>query len=389
MNILFTSFSESFGPIERTLLNELKELEKAGTKPFFWGLEKSFITQACQELEITTHTNDDLKEIKFFNSKVRSELQEFIGKNHIDLVILYGDEKIQTINWVMTRLPETPFIVMCFDSFRKSITKRSLGRIDEFITRSNYLAHELQFRFKVSALKTEVLNTCPLYDGDYSSSGNPEFLERIPLKELQKFQKIGCFIDNQVESVDELMPILDSLVEEFLQERKQKVIFLSSKKWTSRRVHSELRRALMDLGLEDLVLLIDVPLFFSMEDLSKFVDVWLIYNFKSGYNDLFSQALLSGNPSIAERSSYNSEIIEVFQKSALSFKRGDIRGLRDGVSKLKDHHKSLKLSLTKSSPEIEAYFQTKTHGKELLKLITNISTRRKRVIRQLTKTQPN
>lgn len=378
MKILFVNLEDRFGACQRVLLKEMSQLKERGHEPYLFCLNESILHVTSKNLVKEYITIPMARDLSYFRSRAKNEFKKIIKEENIEMVILYGEVKAQTINWIMQSFPSIPFVLFLFESFNGVKRKQSLGRVDEFFTRSDYVSRDLQARYSISGLKIKKIDSFP--NDMYVPDGNTEETDPFSSIDGKKNLIAGAIVNDDINRVSQLEDLFYAMKGEEVKATVRFFLF-STKKWTHRNIHSELRRTLKDYGIEDCILLKDLPSNFSFEDHSKKLKFWFAFNQFEAFNDDYLFALQNKIPTIFPRRPGNLEVLDNFELSGLSYKPGDSGDIRRAVQEMIDHQDRFRKSLSASGKKIAEYFGSEEHGIRLEGLINKVAARRKRVLR--------
>lgn len=379
MNILFVNLEDNFGSSQYVLLKEMSLLKERGHVPYLYCLNESYLHVSSIGLVEEHLVIPMARDLGYFRSRAKNDIKRLIKNKEIDMVLLYGEVKAQTLNWIMQSFNRIPYVLFLFESFNGIKRKQSLGRVDEFFTRSEYVARELQSRYGVSGLKIKKLASFP---ADLYIPQNLKAPDTDPYHAAaEKDVMVGaCIVNDDINRVEQLDDLFMALKSESLKNRIKLILF-SSKKWTHRNIHSELRRTLKDLGLEDMVILKDLPGDFNFEELSARVKFWFSFNQIEAFNADYLFALLNKVPTIFPRRSGNHEIHENFELSGVSYRPNDAGDIRRAFQSMLTDQDRFRKSLSASGKKIAEIFQPDSHGNILESHLKSVLVRRERLLK--------
>lgn len=359
-------------------------LKQRGHRPFLYCLNESYLHVSSIGLAEEHLLIPMARDLGYFRSKAKGDIKRLITEKEIDMVLLYGEVKAQTINWIMQGFNKVPYVLFLFESFNGIKRKQSLGRVDEYFTRSDYVTRELQSRYSVSSLKIKKISSFPsdIYiPQNIRPKGSKELTSEVFQFGDTKGVMLGASIVNDdINRVSQLEDLFFALKSDNIKSSIRFIMF-SSKKWTHRNIHSELRRTLKDYGLEDTVLLKDLPANFNFEALSSKVKFWFSFNQIEAFNADYLFSLLNKIPTIFPRRSGNLEIHDDFELSGVSYRPGDSGDIRRALQLMLSEQDRYRKSLGASGKKIAEIFQPEQHGDNLESYLHSVFTRRKRLLK--------
>lgn len=384
MNILFVNLEDNFGSSQYVLLKEMSLLKECGHKTFLYCLNESYLHVSSKGLAEEHLLIPIARELGYFRSKAKNQVKRLIVEKKIDMVLLYGEVKAQTLNWIMQSYNRVPYVLFLFESFNGVKRKQSLGRVDEFFTRSNYVTRELQGRFDISSLKIKQISSFPsdLYiPQNIRPKENANLTSEVFHSGGIKGVMLGASIVNDdINRISQLEDLFFALKSDSIKSSIRLIMF-SSKKWTHRNIHSELRRTLKDYGLEDTILLKDLPANFNFESLSGRIKFWFSFNQLEAFNADYLFSLLNKIPSIFPRRSGNLEIHDLFELSGISYRPDDSGDIRRALQSMLSEQDRFRKSLSLSSKKINDIFKSKQHGRILEEYLQSVFVRRARMLK--------
>jgi hypothetical protein len=384
MNILFVNLEDNFGSSQYMLLKEMSLLKARGHKPYLYCLNESYLHVSSIGLAEEHLLIPMARDLGYFRSKAKGDIKRLISEKKIDMVLLYGEIKAQTINWIMQGFNEIPYVLFLFESFNGIKRKQSLGRVDEFFTRSEYVSRELQSRYSVSGLKIKKISSFPS-DIYIPQSIRPKGSKQLTSEVFQFGDTKGVMVaasivNDDINRVSQLEDLFFALKSDNIRPNVRFIMF-SSKKWTHRNIHSELRRTLKDYGLEDTVLLKDLPANFNFESLSSKIKFWFSFNQLEAFNADYVFSLLNKIPTIFPRRSGNLEIHDDFELSGVSYRPNDSGDIRRAFQLMLSDQERFRKSLSASGKKISEIFQPDQHGELLESYLHSVFVRRRRLLK--------